>query len=274
MPRFEIIDGRCVIPKGVTEILDEEFSDCRELKEIVIPDTVVSIGFAAFFWCTSLKDVYISESVKIIGPQAFEGCAKLRSVNIPDGVKVLDSTFYRCSNLREITIPRSVIKISHNTFSACTKLEKVEVAEDNPAYKSVNNCCLTKDGKTLIFGCATSIIPEGVKDIEDFAFFSCTRLSSITIPEGVEYIGNWSFGNCKKLVSMNIPQSVKELVLCAFTGTSIKDIFIASDDPDNRLDLIEALRGRRIKDITLHVPEGSVSKYSDHPFFRKFQHIT
>lgn len=44
MPRFEIIDGRCVIPNGVTEILDEELSDCRELKEIVIPDTVVSLN--------------------------------------------------------------------------------------------------------------------------------------------------------------------------------------------------------------------------------------
>lgn len=31
MPRFEIIDGQCVIPNGVTEILDEEFSDCRDL---------------------------------------------------------------------------------------------------------------------------------------------------------------------------------------------------------------------------------------------------
>ena len=274
MPRFEIINGRCVIPNGVTEILEGEFAGCQELREIVIPDTVVSIGFAAFFRCTSLKCVDIHDSVNEIGPQAFEGCAKLRSVKIPDGVKVLQSTFYQCSNLREITIPPTVIDIHDNTFSACPKLERIVVDEDNPVFKSVNNCCLTKDGKTLVFGCATSVIPEGVMEIKDFAFYRCTRLSSVTIPDGVENIGNWSFGNCKKLVSVNIPQSVKELVLCAFTGTSIKDIFIASDDPEKRTDLIEALRGRRIKDITLHVPEGSVSKYSNHPFFRKFQHIT
>lgn len=198
MPRFEIIDGRCVIPNGVTEILEEEFAGCQELREIVIPDTVVSIGPAAFFWCTSLKGVDIHDGVKEIGPQAFEGCARLRSVTIPEGVKELDMTFYQCSNLREITIPRSVIKISHNTFSACTKLEKIEVAEDNPVYKSVSNCCLTKDGKTLVFGCATSVIPDGVITIEDFAFYRCTRLSCITIPESVEYIGNLSFGDCKK----------------------------------------------------------------------------
>lgn len=145
--------------------------------------------------------------------------------------------------------------------------------EANPAYKSVNNCCLTKDGKTLVFGCAISIIPDGVKEIEDFAFFSCARLSSITIPDEVEYIGNWSFGNCKKLVSVNIPQSVKELVLCAFTGTSVKDLFIASVDPDKRTDLIEALRGHRMKNITLHVPQESIYMYRSHPVFKKFQNI-
>ena len=42
---------------------------------------------------------------------------------------------------------------------------------------------------------------------------------------------------------MNIPKSVKELVLCAFTGTPIKDLFIASDNPEKRTDLIDvALR--------------------------------
>ena len=112
MARFEIIDGRCVIPHGVTEILEEEFADCQELKEVVIPDTVVNIGMGAFmechslqsvtiprsvtkiphcafFWCTSLKEVFIPDSVKVIGPQAFEGCAKLRSVTIPEGVEDL-----------------------------------------------------------------------------------------------------------------------------------------------------------------------------------------
>ena len=156
MARFEIIDGRCVIPHGVTEILEEEFADCQELKEVVIPDTVVNIGMGAFmechslqsvtiprsvtkiphcafFWCTSLKEVFIPDSVKVIGPQAFEGCAKLRSVTIPEGVEDLNSTFYQCASLKEISIPSSVIEIGHNTFSACTRLERIDVAEDNPS---------------------------------------------------------------------------------------------------------------------------------------------
>ena len=296
MARFEIIDGMCVIPHGVTEILEEEFADCQELKEVVIPDTVVNIGMGAFmechslqsvtiprsvtkiphcafFCCTSLKEVFIPDSVKVIGPQAFEGCAKLRSVTIPEGVEDLSSTFYQCASLKEISIPSSVIEIGHNTFSACTRLERIDVAEDNPVYKSAGNCCLTKDGRILVFGCSSSVIPEGVKVIEDFAFYRCSRLRSVTIPEGVEYIGNWSFGDCRKLESVNIPRSVKEIVLCAFSGTSIKDIFIDLDDPDKCPDLIEPFKGRRINRMNVHVPEEAFYKYSHHPFFKRFLRV-
>ena len=47
--RFEIINGKCVIPDGVTEIPEDEFWECQELKEIVIPETVTIIPNAAFF---------------------------------------------------------------------------------------------------------------------------------------------------------------------------------------------------------------------------------
>ena len=112
-----------------------------------------------------------------------------------------------------------------------------------------------------------------MKVIEDFAFYRCSRLRNITIPEGVEYIGNWSFGDCRKLESVNIPRSVKEIVLCAFSGTSIKDIFIDLDDPDKCPDLIEPFRGRRINRMNVHVPEEAFYKYSHHPFFKRFLRV-
>lgn len=262
------------LPETLTYIGPYAFEGFKELEELVIPDSVESVGkWRVFKDCSSLKSVKLPAHLKVITDSMFAGCAKLRSVTIPEGVMELDSTFYQCASLKEISIPRSVIKIGHNTFSACTKLEKIDVAEDNPVYKSVDNCCLTKDGRTLVFGCSSSVIPEGVKVIEDFAFYMCPGLKNVTIPEGVEYIGNWSFGDCRELESVNIPRSVKEIVLCAFSGTSIKDIFIALDDPDKCPDLEEPFRGLRLNRMTVHVPEEAFYKYSRHPFFKRFLRI-
>ena len=66
MSRFEIIDGRCIVPEGVTEILEEEFQGCEELIEVVLPQSVKKIGASAFCWCSKLRKINIPHGVSII----------------------------------------------------------------------------------------------------------------------------------------------------------------------------------------------------------------
>ena len=288
--KYDIIDGKCVIPEGVTEILDEvweksEFDDpnvvfnvdsnlVKTIREIEIPDTLEKIGSAAFFYCSSLEEVVIPSSVKEIGSQAFEGCSKLKELMIENGVTTIEhSAFYKCSNLRTIRIPKSVRSIGTLSFGRCRQLETIEVDEDNPAYKSESNCCLTKDEKTLVFGCKSSAIPNGVTKIKDFAFYGCTGLKSIRIPDGVELIENLAFGECSRLTSFNIPESVKEIEIGAFAGCPLKDIYLAEKDPDACADLREGLKYNRLKNINLHVPEESAYLYKRHSFFKRFRMI-
>ncbi len=42
--RFQIINGKCVVPNGTTRINDYEFVGCDELQEVVLPDTVSYLG--------------------------------------------------------------------------------------------------------------------------------------------------------------------------------------------------------------------------------------
>ena len=74
----------------------------------------------------------------------------------------------------------------------------------------------------------TSItIPEGVTSIGASAFSGCTLLTSITIPEGVTSIGNYAFSGCRSLTSITIPEGVTSIGEYVFWGcTSLTSITI------------------------------------------------
>lgn len=60
----------------------------------------------------------------------------------------------------------------------------------------------------------------GVSKIGDYAFRSCSNLSSITIPEGVTQIGESAFNGCSSLSSITIPEGVTQIGNNAFTCCS------------------------------------------------------
>ena len=247
----DITDGKCVIFKGVTEI-----------------------EHGAFFHKEQLREIKLPASLETIASQAFEGCCNLMHIEIPEGTKKIEhGAFSGCSSLKKIRIPKSVTSIGNLAFAECSGIDTIEVDEDNPIYKSVSNCCLTKDGRTLVFGCKTSVIPDGVERIEECAFYGCRGLKSVVIPDSVRSIGEWAFIECGHLTSINIPASLKEVEICAFRGASIKDIYIAAQKPEDCADLTEALKENNIKKITLHVPDGSEYAYRRHPFFKRFKDI-
>ena len=62
--------------EGLTEIGELAFSQCTNLREVLIPSTVTSIDDYAFLSCSNLEAVYIPKTVKHIGEAAFTGCYK------------------------------------------------------------------------------------------------------------------------------------------------------------------------------------------------------
>ena len=57
----------------------------------------------------------------------------------------------------------------------------------------------------------TVVIEPGVTRIGEYAFLSCTSLTSVTIPDSVTSIGSYAFNNCTSLTSVSIPDSVTSI---------------------------------------------------------------
>ena len=222
-----------VMTEGVTEIEESAFEGCTGLASVVIPDSVTKIGEYAFCGCTGLTSVVIPEGVTKIGECAFLGCTGLTSVVIPDGVTEIGGAAFRgCTSLTSVVIPDSVTLIDDGAFEGCIGVVNISVSVDNPSYVSINNCCLSKDLRKLIFGCRSSIIPEGISMIRLHAFSGCTGLTSAVIPNSVTEIGEEAFRGCTGLTSIMIPDSVTEIGRGAFEGCAgVANISVSIDNP-------------------------------------------
>ena len=210
-----------IIKDGVTSIGEAAFYWCKGLTSVTIPNSVTNIERLAFHSCKGLTSVTIPNSVTEIGDQAFAGCTSLTSVTIPNSVTSIGfDAFTACYGLTSVTIPNSVTSIGGVVFDSCTGLTSIEVESDNRFYDSRNNCNAiieTATGK-LIQGCNSTVIPNSVTSIGDFAFHNCSGLTSVTIPNSVTSIGDGAFDGCSGLTSVTIPNSVTEIGGGAFSG--------------------------------------------------------
>ena len=259
------------IPNSVTYI-GNSFEGCTGLSSVVIGDHVKSIESSAFKDCTALTSIVIPNSVTSIGNEAFKGCSCLTSVTIGNSVtNIGEKVFYGCSCLTSITIGNSVTSIGSGAFYGCTGLQIVIVSDiaawcnikfdsnnANPLYFAGH---LYSDENTEI---KNLVIPNNVTSISDYAFDSCSGLTSIIIPNSVTSIGEYAFRSCSGLTSIIIPNSVTNIGRNAFDGCNIAIVTSLIENPftiTGKSSYERTFSLNTFNNATLYVPQGTIDKY-------------
>lgn len=243
------------IPDHVTSIGYYSFSSCKGLTEITIPSSVTSMGTYAFSQCSGLTSVNLLPGLTVINTSAFQGCSGLTSFTIPSSVTSIGSSafsgctgltsiffpsnvttigaaaFSGCKGLLSISIPETVTSITGNPFYGCSNLQSIVVDAGNTYYESDgnNSGIIETATKTLITGCAHTVIPSGVLAIGSYAFYNCSGLTSIVIPSGATTIDSYAFYRCYDLASVSLPNTLTSIGEHAFTWcTGLTEVTLPS----------------------------------------------
>ena len=224
------------LPDSVTRIGSYAFTGCANLPKLNFPKKLVTIENESFENCRKLTEIKLPDNVTSIGGNAFANCRGLESITLPVSLISIGRTaFFGCESLTKIAIPSNVTNIDDGAFTYCNKLKGVFVEAGNANYCSNNGILYNKEmtkilcypaGKTDI---TQFDIPNGVTEIEEFAFLSCEALRTINIPSTVTTIGARSFEGCKNLYSIIIPQSVTSIGVSAFNSCNNLESVVIPD---------------------------------------------
>ena len=178
-----------ILPRSISKIEDNAFSNCENLKNITIPENVSEIGSQAFM-ASGIREIIIPNSVTKIGAGAFSFCSKLEEVVISSNVQTIDegafwfdqqlkkvvfmgehlseikSSVFDFCGLESLVLPNSVRTIGRSAFSGCMKMtdivlpDNVEFAIEKPDDTPFSSCFALKN-----LACHNGSIPAGIQNL-------------------------------------------------------------------------------------------------------------
>lgn len=198
------------IPEGITIPPYGMLRGCEKLTSVTFPSTLTSLSDSMFSLCVSLKNISLPGSLTLISDYAFFGCCSLEEIIIPEKVTSIGNyCFYYCTSLSSLNIPASVKYIGTGIVAGCDSIKTITVDENNETFDSRENCnaiIYTKDN-SLDIGIGTTVIPDSVTNILQYAFAYCKSLTALNIPASVTKLGDSFVCNCPNLDSIIIDEA-------------------------------------------------------------------
>lgn len=266
------------------------------LHRLVLPEGVTKINKEAFYY-SFIDTLALPSTLRNIREDAF-GFSHIQEIDMPDDCTEIygdennnGSVFGNMRWLRKLRCAKNWTVIPKWTFGSCYFLEEVTLPEkleaigygafDYDRYITVN-------------------FPDGLKRINDNAFYCCYNANFGAFPEGLETIGSSAFQECHGIVDLVVPGSVSFLGSYAFQHCSnlkkaelgVRQYALSNRifDGCNKLETLRLnsptvatvtdnsnyypVEAGRLKDVDLIVPSFLVNAYKLDKYWYNFKSIT
>lgn len=232
------------VPSGVESIGIFAFSGDTSLGSVSLYEGLTEIGNNAFENCVSLNSVVLPSSLAKLGSYVFNGCENLVYLDIKNSsvCSIQSNTFGGTPESLYFFVPDDTAARIYKSDSVWrTYISKILSATDRSSESGFENYVLRYDGtgyelaaylgteKDVIIESVINdeisiysigeyaigkfaenvVIGEGIKTIDERAFYQASNLAAVTIASTVESIGNYAFAYLKNLVSVTVNEDSK-----------------------------------------------------------------
>ena len=165
--------------------------------------------------------------------------------------------FSQCSMLIDVVLPEGLKSYGGAVFATCNNLDRVVLHPGSDSDFIVEDGFVLSADRQQLIECLPDgssaiqyVIPEGVREVDAYAFSGRYLYERLTIPESVERIGSYAFNRCFNLMRTYVLSNNPPVI-----------------DPSAIDDLDISLR-------SLYVPKGSKFKYNTADGWEKYRRST
>jgi len=175
-----------VLSDNIVKFEKWAFGECKKLKNVFLPASLTELGYGVFVACDNLETVDFSgvNNLAVLSDSTFGMCFKLTNVVLPDCIEIIeDGAFKDCNNLKSIVFPASLKEIGRGIVESERRVD-IDMSRVTMLETIPQECIDIKKPYTLV-------LPNGVKNIEDDAFYG--DLQKLFLPPTIEEIGDFGF---------------------------------------------------------------------------------
>ena len=208
-----------VLPERTESIGDYAFysGSLSKLTRVVIPSTVTTIGKKAFAYAKSLTDVTITDTeenksqLTSIAEDAFYYDLALETVDLPDTLTEIGKQAFYSTAITELVIPANVTAIGAKAFYLCSKLEKVTFAKDSQLSVLTEN----------VFDYCNKLVSVGTIKAVAENNVTTDKFVEGALPAGLTQIDQYAF-RYANLTKVYIPVGVTSIGAYAFAYNDLE----------------------------------------------------